>query len=100
MGVATAEQWNGFYRRIPIKDLRCGVSEKTVNNVAKKNKFPNIHSILSTCIQIPAKHEKKVFGKKMLEVKLDGVRVITIVRTDGNVEQFQEMVRSLTLDTS
>ena len=37
---------------------------------------------------IPAKHEKKVFGKKMLEVKLDGVRVITIVRTDGNVEQF------------
>ena len=39
---------------------------------------------------IPAKHEKKVFGKKMLEVKLDGVRVITIVRTDGNVEQFSK----------
>jgi len=36
MGVATVEQWNGFYRRILIKDLRCGVSEKTVNNVAKK----------------------------------------------------------------
>jgi len=28
MGTATAEQWNGFYRRILIKDLRCGVSEK------------------------------------------------------------------------
>ena len=50
---------------------------------------------------IPAKHEKKVFGKKMLEVKLDGVRVISVVRTDGNVEQFQEMVSSfITLDTS
>ena len=24
----TVEQWNGFYRRIPIKDLRCGVNEK------------------------------------------------------------------------
>ena len=24
----TVEQWNGFYRRILIKDLRCGVSEK------------------------------------------------------------------------
>jgi len=31
MGIATTEQWNGFYRRILIKDLRCGMSEKTVN---------------------------------------------------------------------
>ena len=29
MDVATQDQWNGFYRRILIKDLRCGVSEKT-----------------------------------------------------------------------
>ena len=35
MGVATTEQWNGFYRRVLIKDLRCGMSEKTVNKVAK-----------------------------------------------------------------
>ena len=40
IGVATQEQWNGFYRRILIKDLRCGVSEKTVNSVAKKQKKP------------------------------------------------------------
>ena len=33
MSSATAEQWNGFYRRILIKDLRCGVSEKTVSFV-------------------------------------------------------------------
>ena len=38
MDVATKDQWNGFYRRILIKDLRCGVSEKTVNTVAKKAK--------------------------------------------------------------
>ena len=24
----TVEQWNMFYRRIPIKDLRCGVLKK------------------------------------------------------------------------
>ena len=36
MDQATAEEWNDWYRRILIKDLRCGVSEKTVNNVAKK----------------------------------------------------------------
>ena len=36
MKQATCEQWNDWYRRILIKDLRCGVSEKTINNVAKK----------------------------------------------------------------
>src|SRR5210317_2070448 len=29
METATQEEWNGWYRRILIKDLRCGVSEKT-----------------------------------------------------------------------
>ena len=36
MHSAKINQWNDWYRRILIKDLRCGVSEKTVNNVAKK----------------------------------------------------------------
>ena len=38
MESATKEEWNGFYRRVLIKDLRCGVSEKTINKIAKK--FP------------------------------------------------------------
>ena len=90
MSSATAEQWNGFYRRILIKDLRCGVSEKTVNNVAKKNGFDKYSVPVFNCqlAQDSAKHEKKLTGKKMLEVKLDGVRVLTIVRKDGNIEQF------------
>ena len=29
MDVATKQQWNDWYRRILIKDLRCGISEKT-----------------------------------------------------------------------
>ena len=49
MSVATVEQWNGFYRRILIKDLRCGVSEKTVNKIAKK--FPQYkNSYIYLCI--------------------------------------------------
>ena len=36
MAQATCEEWNDWYRRILIKDLRCGVSEKTINTVAKK----------------------------------------------------------------
>ena len=87
MSVATVEQWNGFYRRILIKDLRCGVSEKTVNKIAKK--FPQYTIPTFTCslAHDSAKHEKKMSGKKQIEIKLDGVRVITIIR--GNkVEMF------------
>jgi len=83
MSSATAEQWNGWYRRILIKDLRCGVSEKTVNKVA-----PGTVPVF-TCplAHDSANHEKKMVGKKQIEIKLDGVRVITIIR--GNkVEMF------------
>ena len=35
-----------------------------------------------------ANHESKVTGKRFIEVKLDGVRVITIVHPDGRVNMF------------
>ena len=81
MGVATMDQWNMFYRRILIKDLRCGVSEKTVNKIAKKLKLDNYKVPVFECMLAhdSANHEKKVTGKKLLEPKLDGVRAITVV---------------------
>ena len=87
MSVATAEQWNGFYRRILIKDLRCGVSEKTVNKIAKK--FPQYAIPVFTCqlAHDSANHEKKMTGKKQIEVKLDGVRVLAVCK-NGKVETF------------
>ena len=90
MEVATVEQWNGFYRRILIKDLRCGVSEKTVNNVAKKLKKSEYAVPVFTCqlAHDSANHEKKMVGTKQIEVKLDGVRVITFVNSNGIVEMF------------
>jgi DNA ligase-1 len=80
---ATVAQWNDWYRRILIKDLRCGVSEKTVNKVA-----PGTVPVFTCALaHDSAKHEKKMVGKKQIEIKLDGVRVITIIR--GNkVEMF------------
>ena len=83
MSVATDEQWNDWYRRILIKDLRCGVSEKTVNKVV-----PDTVPIFTCALAHDSlKHEKKMKGKKQIEIKLDGVRVITIIR--GNkVEMF------------
>ena len=87
MSVATTEQWNMFYRRILIKDLRCGCSEKTVNKVAKK--FPQYAIPTFTCqlAHDSANHEKKMVGPKQIEIKLDGVRVVTIIR-DDKVEMF------------
>jgi DNA ligase-1 len=81
MGVATMDQWNMFYRRILIKDLRCGVSEKTVNKIAKKLKLDKYQVPVFECMLAhdSANHEKKVTGKKLLEPKLDGVRAITVV---------------------
>lgn len=83
MSVATTEQWNDWYRRILIKDLRCGVSEKTVNKVA-----PGTVPVFSCALaHDSAQHEKKMAGRKQIEIKLDGVRVITTIR--GNkVEMF------------
>jgi DNA ligase-1 len=88
MDTATAAQWNRFYRRILIKDLRCGVSEKTVNKVAKK--FPQYAIPVFECqlAHDSANHEKKMTGKKQIEVKLDGVRVLAVIRTDGRVDMF------------
>jgi DNA ligase-1 len=81
MGVATDLQWNNFYRRILIKDLRCGVSEKTVNTVAKKAKKPEYSVPVFECMLAHdgANHESKITGKKTLQPKLDGVRALTVV---------------------
>jgi DNA ligase-1 len=81
MDVATDKQWNGFYRRILIKDLRCGVSESTVNKVAKKLKLDKYSVPVFECMLAHdgANHEKKIVGKKILQKKLDGVRCLTVV---------------------
>jgi DNA ligase-1 len=75
LSASTKNQWNDWYRRILIKDLRCGVSEKTINKIVK-NAVPLFECMLA---HDGANHEKKVAGKKLLEPKLDGVRVLTVV---------------------
>jgi len=79
LSASTQKQWNDWYRRILIKDLRCGVSEKTVNKI-KKNAVPLFECMLA---HDGANHEKKITGKKLLEPKLDGVRVITIIDAEA-----------------
>jgi DNA ligase-1 len=94
--LSTKKEWNGWYRRILIKDLRCGTSEKTINKVVEK-KYASYAIPVFGCqlAHDSANHESKVSGKKLIEVKLDGVRVITIVRCDGRVDMFSRNGKEL-----
>ncbi|NDH69232.1 MAG: ATP-dependent DNA ligase, partial [Gammaproteobacteria bacterium] len=96
MASATKAQWNGWYRRILIKDLRAGFGENTVNKVVGK-KFAEYAIPVFSCqlAHDSANHETKVVGKKIIEVKLDGVRVLTIVYPDGRVDQFSRNGKEL-----
>lgn len=93
---ARASEWNDWYMRILTKDLRCGVSEKTVNKMVEKQ-WPNYAIPVFGCqlAHDSANHESKVEGKKLIEVKLDGVRVLTIVYPDGRVDQFSRNGKEL-----
>jgi DNA ligase-1 len=79
MGVATKEQWNDWYRRILIKDLRCGVSEKTVNKVLKKTNIAPVPVFECQLSHDSSDHQSKLTGKKIVERKLDGVRCLTVI---------------------
>ncbi len=90
---AREDEWNLWYRRILIKDMRCGTSETTVN----KHADPKYHIPVFTCqlAHDGANHESKVTGEKLIEVKLDGVRVITVVYPDGKVDQYSRNGKEL-----
>lgn len=90
LSASTQAQWNDWYRRILTKKLDCGVSEKTINKVLKG--YPAIPPVpLFECMLAHdgAKHENKIKGKKLLEPKLDGIRVLTVINaTSRTVVQY------------
>jgi DNA ligase-1 len=85
LSAATKDQWNGWYRRILIKDMRAGFSETTVNKMVAKADKKEYTVPLFECMLAHdgAKHEKKITGKKLLEPKLDGVRVVTVINAQN-----------------
>jgi DNA ligase 1 len=79
LSASTKKQWNDWYRRILIKDMRAGFGESTVNRVVP-GAIPVFECMLA---HDGAKHESKVKGKKLLEPKLDGVRALLIIDADA-----------------
>ena len=76
-----SDEWNGLARRVLIKDLRCGISEKTINKIVGRTEY-RIPVFACQLAQDSADHPKKLRGIKRLEAKLDGVRVLAVV--DGS----------------
>jgi DNA ligase-1 len=96
MAQATKAEWNGWYRRILIKDMRAGFSESTLNKVVSKINAVYCVPVFSCQLAHDStNHESKVTGSKLLEIKLDGVRVLTIVHPDGRVDQFSRNGKEL-----
>jgi DNA ligase-1 len=90
---AKEQEWNQWYRRILIKDMRCGCSDTIVNKMADaKFQVPVFSCQLA---HDGANHESKIAGKKIIEVKLDGVRVLTIVYPNGQVDQYSRNGKEL-----
>ena len=91
------DEWNFFFKRILQKDMRCGLSEKTINNVAKKNDFQKYLIPVFQCqlAQDAESHKKKIVGEKIIEVKLDGVRAILIIYPIGNIDIFSRNGKEL-----
>ena len=72
-------EWNNLCRRVLIKDLRCGISEKTLNKVLGRTEW-KIPVFSCQLAQDSTDQPKKLKGIKRLECKLDGVRVLAVVQ--------------------
>jgi len=76
--------WNDFCVNVINKDLRCGISDKTINKIVKNTKYeiPMFGCQLAT----DSEGRPEMCGRKRLEPKLDGVRVLMIcIPTDVGV---------------
>jgi DNA ligase-1 len=74
-------------RRVLIKDLRCGITAKTLNKILGNSewKIPTFEVQLATDSK---GHPKKLVGEVMVEPKLDGVRTIAIIHKNGTVNLY------------
>jgi DNA ligase-1 len=93
MAKSNIAEWNGWYRLILLKDMKAGFSEGTVNRVCE-TEFPEYKipvfecQLAKDCVDDEGNvDEDELKGKKILDTKLDGMRVLTVVYPTGHVLQ-------------
>ena len=98
------DEWNYWYRRILLKDLKCGISEKTVNKVYGKGFVPVFSPMLA---KDGTNKEDKIKGELIVEYKFDGVRCLGIIengectlytRTGRVINNFPHINKALSKD--
>ena len=104
-----SDEWNLVCVPVIRKDLRCGISEKTLNKVVGKTQY-RIPVFSCQLAQDSTDRPSKMKGIKRLEVKLDGVRVLAVVKKSGvtlfsrngkefvNFPQIADAIAALDLD--
>ncbi len=85
--------WNEFYRRVLLKDLRCGLTDtitsKVLGKLLKSDPTAADYILNEFGCQLAKDgndeaNAKHMTGEKMLDIKLDGVRLLTIVDLEAD----------------
>lgn len=90
--IAAAERsgpiWNLFYRRVLLKDLMVRVSDSIINKVLKEEiGTPEALQYVVPVFECQLaedskKHPKKMAGRKLIDVKLDGARMLCVLNKE------------------
>lgn len=75
----TQDQWDYWYRRILLKNMKCGTSTATFNKIAKKVNPDWVVPGFGVQLAVDSAGEIPTSGLWQVEIKLDGVRALTIV---------------------
>jgi DNA ligase-1 len=80
-----SEEWNTFLAPVLRRDLRAGISDKTINKICKGTEYEV--PIFGCQLATNSEGRPEMKGIKRLEPKLDGVRVLltAIPDEDGNI---------------
>ena len=71
------DEWNTFCAPVIRRDLRCGISEKTINKICKKTDYEI--PVFGCQLATNSEGRPEMAGTKRLEPKLDGVRCLLMV---------------------
>lgn len=72
-----SDEWNTFCAPVIRRDLRAGISDKTINKICKKTEYEI--PIFGCQLATNSEGRPEMKGIKRLEPKLDGVRVLLMV---------------------
>lgn len=111
MAKCNAREWNTWYRRLLLKDLKCGTSETTTNKILKKagpkGKKLMVAEYSCQLAKDGAEMVDELKGVRLCDIKLDGVRLNTFLdkelgtviqrtRNGAQNDNFPQLVEALT----